>query len=356
MTLSDIKKQALVAALCEHPDAQKYWETAFPGYSRSSLDRLLHKPENRLKKEDLFIQGDDGKSFLDQEGFWKNFSKVSEIIAKNHEHFTRADFLRNINKNNWRTLLQSAQQTKGFLHIFKPEPWAGHFEDMQDVFSSFTFMERKEIFPKSQGNMDLDLKRAIFALEGKPIPEDSLSKVGITTLEFHNCFRNNFGLDFDDLKDKLANAGDYLRKEYMLLPDDAGDTVFFFSNTWKYYPEIMAELIAHGEQFEIKDFMREIGGRESILDKAVDHRSLDKVFTPAFWIDRLDDMQTLWRHVPDTAKVSAMTQEKFDLAYATAETETYKNMVDFAHIKSKIDLLSQQIGRASCRERVSSPV
>lgn len=341
MTLSTLKKQALVGALCQHPDTHQYWRRAFPNNDLSELNTLLSSPENKLCKEDLFVHDDKGRSFLDQNNFWVNFSKVCQVIAQNDEHFTRADFLRKINDGSWHTLLQSARQSKGYLHIFKEEAWAGHFDDMQDVFASFSFMEKKEIFPISQGSMDLNLKRSVLAAEGKVMPEDSLARAGLKNIDLHNAFRTNFGDGYEDIKERLAAVGDYFRKEYLLLPDDSGDTVFYFSSIWEEYNDIVDTLSQNGQRLEIKDFLREIGNSEPILKKAGDHRALDKVFNPHHWVDRLDDMIALWEHVPPKYKEKTMKQESFDLVYAAAESKTYKDLIDFSKIDSKIDLLSQ---------------
>jgi hypothetical protein len=195
---------------------------------------------------------------------------------------------------------------------------------------------RRDVF-HNDGLLDPSLKRTLLAAEGRDMPEDKLAAASLTPNDVRSAFieRGNY----EDLTRKLAAAGDYLRKDYLLLPDSAGDTVFYYQNAWDKYGDIVKGMKAHDEQFEVADFIRQLGYLPNMLNRAAERKALSKVFDADNWVDRLPEMLELWSHVRDGWKTSFPAKD-FDAAYAQAENKTYAKQVDFENVAGKAALVS----------------
>lgn len=333
--------QALVSAFIEHPQADFYWERVFPGVDRAELPRILDTC-GWLTKDELMMRGEDGKALADCPGFWRNFDKINAHIRGNAEHFTFQDFSKSLDGHDNYHLVFLARKYDGFGKVFQPDVWAGHADDMESTFYLLFQAERK-ILHNRAGFIDLDLKRKVLASEGRQMPEDRLKLMGLRTDDFHSFFALRHGFNYGEWKDCLQRHGQPMTKDFYLLPDDAGDTVFCFAHAWQHYEDIVGELAKNGERFDVSDFTRKMGRVPNILERAYDRDSLHKVFTPAHWEGRTQDMLDLWEQVLPKWKMMKPqnSQAAFEAAFAEAENLTYGKLVDVAAVPAKVDLLSR---------------
>jgi len=330
-------KQAIIAALCEHPEAEKYRQRAFSGDNMPDIIVAMSQQPHTLTKADFLAQDDDGKFLLDSAGAWKNFDKIIKILQENGEQFTYDDFMKPLVAGSQKSLLDSARIHGGLSKIFTFEAWHGRFEEMERLWYKVSVPDRKNLF-KNLGDIPSDLKIRMFAAEGKVTPEERLAKAGLSPADIRAAFGAPGNLD--DINNKLQLVGDYLRKEYVMMTDVFGDTVFDSRLvTWDKYGLVVQIMKAHGERFEVADIVRKVSYVSSILGRAAEHRVLDKVFTDAHWVDRLPEMLTLWAHVLDGWKTASMTTRDFDSAYAKAESMTYAKHFAALRITGKADLL-----------------
>jgi hypothetical protein len=251
-----------------------------------------------------------------------------------------------------KTLLDSAVEHGGLGNIFTFDVWKGRYDEMERLWYKVPVPNRKEIF-KNNGLTAASLKRQLFAAEGKTTPEDSLIKAGLTPYDIRQAFA--WRGDFDGTVKKLQATGDYLRKEYVLLTDGAGDTVFDMSAAWDKYSEVVKTLKAHGERFEIADYLKQVSYAKNVLGRAAEHGALAKVFTPDHWVGRLPDMLSLWSYVLDGWKTAAMTTRDFDNAYAEAESLTYAGLFQAKPVTGKADLLAP-LNASSAAEKPVLPL
>src|SRR3990170_782562 len=87
-------KQAIIAALCEHPDADKYRKQAFSGANLEKTIEAMTQQLQTLTKADFLAPDDEGKFIIDCEGAWKNFDKIAGIVQANGDKFGYDDFMR----------------------------------------------------------------------------------------------------------------------------------------------------------------------------------------------------------------------------------------------------------------------
>lgn len=329
-------KQAVIAALCDHPEAEKYRQRAFSG---DSLEKMaLMQQSQRLTKNDFLTATDDaGKLMIDNPGIWKNFEKIVKIVSVGGDAFGYDDFMKNVSKDGERTLLESAWRNGGLSSVFTFDVWKGRFDEMEHLWYKVPKPNRDMVFGNN-GLIPADLKRQIFAAEGKITPEDRLSRLGMS---FHNI-RQAFASekDFEEASARLRQAGDYFRKEYILMTDSSGDTVFDIRpEPWKHYEAAVKIMKEHGERFEIADYTRQVSRTKNILSRAAEHGVLHKVFSPAHWEGRLPEMLNLWSQVLPAWKTGTMTPRDFDSVYAAAESATYMKHFQARPVMGKADLL-----------------
>lgn len=329
-------KQAIVAALCEHPEQEKYKTRAFSGENLNAMMEAIAEQGNKLTKADFLTPDDEGKYIIDTPGFWKNFDKVVDIVSKAGEKFAIEDFTKYLDRTETRTLLDSAREHNGLGKLFTEKTWAGRFDDMERLWYKVPVPARRDLF-KNDGLLDPALKRGMLAAEGRDMPEDGLAKSGLTPADLRGAFQERG--NYEEVLRKLAANGDYLKKEYLLLPDNAGDTVFYHQGAWDRFDDISKNLRSHGEQFENTDFVRQVGYVANILTRASERKALHRVFNPDNWEGRLPEMLELWGQVKEGWKTASMTAKDFDTAYSEAESKTYAKSVDLK-TAAKIDLLS----------------
>ena len=336
MTGSTHIKQAIIAALCEHPEQEKYRARAFKDDNLTAMTEALAGKGVALTKKDFFTPDENGVYLIDTAGFWRNFDRIRDMLAKQGERFEADDFLFTLNAGSRRLLMNSAIDHKSLDKVFSEQIWRGRFEEMELLWYKVAVPARRD-FAGTDGTLPLPLKRRLLAAEGRVPPEDRLLRAGLTPAEVRDAFREQG--NFDAVKRRLANAGDRLRKEYVLLCDHVGDTCFYAQESWQRYPEIARTLAANGEQLEVADFIRQVGQVGNILTRAAERRALDKVFAPELWANRLGDMLTLWGHVREGWKSQSLPDADFDVAYAKAESLTYAPLVNFTNLHGKQDLI-----------------
>jgi len=330
-------KQAIIAALCEHPDQEKYKTRAFSGENLEKVMEALAEQRNKLTKEDFFTQDDEGKYLIDTPGFWRNFDKVLAIVNKAGDKFTMDDFKKPLGPNeDSRSLLDSARQNGGLGKIFSASVWQGRFDEMERLWYYVPMPSRRELF-RNDGQLDPVLKRNLLNAEGREMPEDRLAKAGLTPNDVRQAFSQNG--NYEDITRRLAQNGDWLRKEYLLLPDNSGDTVFYHQGAWDRFNDISKRMQSRGEQFETADFIRQMGYSANVLTRAYERGGLQHVFAPQHWVDRLPEMTELWSRVLPGWKTGTMTVQAFDKSYAEAESLTYGKLVDYERFESKQALL-----------------
>jgi len=325
-------KRAIVASLTGHPDAEKYLQRA----TSETPERLVSSlGAARLTKADFLSLDDDGKPFMDTAAAWRNFGRIAEIIALSGEKFTYEDLTKPLTSSSiQRTLLDSARGNDGISQLFSADIWKGRYQEMENLWFKIPPYDRKRNGP---GTVPLEIKREIYAAEGKRVPEDALSSANLTTADLQSAASSDYY--FKEATKRLQSVGDHWRKEYVLLLDASGDTMFSARDGFAKFPDIVRELQAHGERLEVSDYTRQAGNAPGILARASEQKALDKVFAPAQWADRLPDMLELWSHVKDAWKTSPLTTQDFDNAYSAAEGMTYAKVFAARSFAGKDDLL-----------------
>ncbi len=329
--------QAIIAALCEHPDQAKYKDLAFSGDNLKTVMNAMSGKGEKLSKADFFTADDNGKFIIDTPGFWKNFDKVLEIVQQNGECFVAEDFYRPLNgKDDGRTLLDSAAQHDGLAALFSAATWTGRYDDMERLWFHVSSENRKALF-KNDGYLSPDVKRQVMAAEGLSMPEDAFARAGLSSEDYFKNMATREG--FVEVKQKMAAVGAPLSKIIILTPDREGNTIFSREGTWGHYNDIVQLLAKNGERFETSDFLRQNGNRLNILARAAENKMLHQVFTPEHWVDRLDGMLDVWSRVLPGWKKGMISSKDFDLYYAKAEQLTYSGLVNPAHVASRADLI-----------------
>ena len=329
-------KQAIIASLCEHPNVEKYRQRAFVENPRQMVESLAQGQS--LTKADFFAPDDEGKPFIDSAGAWKNLNKIAEILQLSGDKFTYEDFTNPMVAGTSRTLLDSARANYSVLKIFTLDVWKGRFDEMEKLWYKLPTFERSRGATTLGGVVPLELKRQMLAAEGRTAPEDRLASAKLTLIDIRGATTD---YAFNELNNKLRQAGDYLRKEYVLMTDGSGDTMFDGRpGSWNKYETVIKTLQAHGERLEVKDYLRQLSTTPSMLARAAEQKALNKVFAPVQWADRLPDMLTLWSSVLDAWKTSPMTTQDFDNAYAEAEGMTYAKSFKARNVNGKADLLT----------------
>lgn len=334
-------KQALVAALVGHPEQEKYKARAFSGDNIAQVMQAWTDGGNRLVKADFFAKDDTGKPFVDTPGLWQNFDKVVDAIHKAGERLGADDFLRVLNPGTGEqhTLLDNAASQGGMEKVFSVPVWQGHFDEMECLWYKAPHPARATMNSVGHGQIPYNLKKDLLEAEGRTMPEERLKKADLTRERIFETFAAPHATSYGYIVDKLEKAGDYLRKDYLMLPDNDGDTLFHTVSAWEKYDDIVKGMEKHGERFEVSDFLRQVGTRPNILTRAAEKKSLDKVFNPDHWAGNLGGMLELWSHVPDGWKTAPLEPKDFDSAYARAESKVYGQGLDFAAVGSREDLL-----------------
>lgn len=328
-------KQAFIAALCEHPDAEKYRARAFSGDNLEQLSRELVSAGQQLTKADFLTPFDDGKYVLDSASGWKNFNKIEKILRENGEKFEVADFLKKIGTGD-RTLLKSAEMYGGLDKVFSAEVWQNRVNEMEDLWFFVSGPERR-IF--REGNGLLPVKREIMAATGQVPREDVLIKAGITPNQMSLLMIEDGR--FDEYQKKLADIGDKLCKADLFVVDGEGDTLFYSKITWNKYDKIVSMLEKNGERLEVDDFLFKRGTRLNIMERAAEAQALDKLFKPEYWVGRVDDMVRLWSHSKPAWPIQLQGRD-FGECIAEVEDLTWGRNIRVDGLLTKSQLLEKQ--------------
>lgn len=326
-------KQAFIAVLCEHPDADSYKSRAFSGDSLFELQKAMADGGQNITKEDFLTPDDAGKYIVASEGGWRNFDKVVDIVHRNGEKFEAEDFRKEIGMG--KTLLDSAEQHGGLSKIFNAEVWAGRYEEMEKLWFHVSAPARRRF---NDGEGLLPIKREIYKAEGKTVREDDLKEKGVDYRDIPQLFTERGR--FEEIQRKLAAHNDTLKKEDLFFVDKDGDTLFHDANAWDNFGKITALLEKNGEQLDVDDFLfkrREYS--KNILQRAVEHDALDKVFAAKLWVGRIDSMVDLWSNLKPGEK-GRFGDKDFEDAVAEAEDLTYGKLVTIDDGLTKATLLT----------------
>ena len=153
--------------------------------------------------------------------------------------------------------------------------WKGRFDDMEKLWYKLNVRDRPNA---TAGLIPIDFKRQLLAAEEKTAPEVRLARAGLTLGDIHNAVMNDNA--FADVNRKLKQAGDYFRKEYVMIPDSAGDARFDNrADAWKKFEAVLRIMQAHDEHLEVKDYLRQLTNSQvSLLNRAAEKNCLNKVF------------------------------------------------------------------------------
>lgn len=352
MNNDKIIRQAVFAALCGHPDAEKIKQRALSGSLQDSIaaTEAMSRQLKTLTADILLTQDDSGKPMLDTPEAWKSFDKVIAALESCGVRLTYENFLRPLKERDTKTLIDLAIAHNGIEKLFSFQVWRGRFDEMQRVWFLLPTKHRNEI-TKKQGAESMRFKRLLLTEEGRTAPEDRLIKAGLTPADIRAAFSANGNLV--EVNKKLHAVGDYLRKEFALMPDNDGDSVFDNrKDAWDKYGSFVDIMHANGERFEIADFICQYHHAKSVLARAAEHNVLDKVFTPAHWKDRLKDMLDLWNVLLPGWKGGSMMTRDFDSAYAEAENLTFMPRLENLSVIGKQALLT----RINSRSEDEKPV
>ncbi len=309
-------KQAFIAALCEHPDAEQYRARAFAGDNLEQLQKDLAEASRHVTKADILTPFDDGKFIMDTENAWKNFHKIEKLVRDNGEKFEVADFLKETGSNE-RTLLTSAEKNNGLEKLFSASMWKGRVEEMEHLWFFVSAPDRKA-FNKGRGI--LPVKREIMMAEGKTPREDVLEKAGIDPTSMVSLLMNDGRME--DFQKKLSTTGNRLCKQDLFVVDNDGDTFMYSRQAWDKYDKVVDMLAKNGEKMEVQDFLFKRGWRQDILTRAAESHALDKVFNPDYWVGRPEEMVKLWSHVKPGWQVQ-LSRKDFSECLAEAEDKTW---------------------------------
>lgn len=297
--MSNLLRQAMVATLCDLDNKDSLLRTIF---SRSNIAAVQAEAAEgaQLSKADLMAPMVDGGYALATARGWSHFSELRELLAERGERFDRGDFLTKLVEN--KTLLEWAEKHGHLPTVFAPDQWVGHRAEMEQLWYSTSSSERKHV------NFNA-VREEVARMEGKPLREAQLADAGIASDDMRRALKDG---KWKDMHDKLVAHGDRLRKEDLLLAEGDGDIIFFSSSAWDHVTPLFRFLHEQGDRLTVDDFLFKRGTHQSMLQRAVGHKVLHKVFDPELWVGRGEEMRALYEHVPvtdrskiDFAKVEA---------------------------------------------------
>lgn len=240
-----------------------------------------------LSQDDLFEDIGIGENFFQQKEFWPNLPRVIAEIRASGNTVTPGDFFKKIVANG-KTAANFAVENESLKHLFCPEIWEDKTREMEKAWFSI---------PKANREMKLfrDMRRAAAAVNGKEPREDALERMGVTLSMVRAASQ---GGNLHDIHKKLADAGDGLLIEDILLPDIDGDHALDTRSAWRNFKDTIDIFEKLGQKFEPWHFLHKHVGRSSPLDSAVEYGDADKIFNARVWRGRPQEMMELFRHVP----------------------------------------------------------
>ena len=240
----------------------------------------------RVTKDELFAAKIKNSSIFERGETWTNIERIIDYIRQGGEEIEVADFMKPVSFN--RSALKMAQECGSLNKLFTPKIWAGHSAEMESLWFTLTSPVRMQHDFRA-------IRRAVAQAEGRVLREDQLEKMGIRDYEIRSALRDG---DLTNVKRKLAEHGERIRKEDVFLLDSNGETVLEMFNTWRNFDRIVDELASHGEKFTADDFLFKRGDAKTPLQRAADHGFLGQVFAPKIWSDRPREMMALYERVP----------------------------------------------------------
>lgn len=337
MTVDIKTSHAILGVLSEHPEADFMWAAAFPDEPLDILPRVLESCGG-IPKAHLSLP-ESHTPFYASAAFWNNFAQINTLVCKAGDQFNYNDFMDQVHTPETHSMYMDAVKHNAVLKIFQPEVWYKNYAEMERLFYAMTLTDRQKHFDRD-GRIDLDLKRAVLATEGRRAVEDRLMEMNFTEKGFEEYFAQKFGKNYNELKNIFAQYAEPLAKDYLIHPDDCGHTAFNYMHAWDNYVEIVNNLHENGERLEVYDFLRKYGTADNMLERAFTFKRLPVVFTPAHWMGRLDDMLQVWEGVKPDWRKEPISQVQFEALYTEAENLTYAGMANYGGIQSKIDLRS----------------
>ena len=333
-------KEALIASICEHRSAEDFQRKLFSEKNIGKLVEQFKEVGEVLSKADFFSRDSDGHHFLDDRNAWNNFERIVDIVHKNGERFAAEDFLREVDTGRgWTTtFLDMAIKYDAVDALMKPEIWKGRYEDIEKICFSIPVGKRIE---SDLGEKLENLKRSMYALENKTTREDDLKKRGIDWQDIPDAFSKTGGLQrLQSISNALRRQGDRLTKSDLLIASYDGDTLFRRKGAWEEFDAILDILEQNGERLDASDLTFKRGVRESILERAVQHGSLGKIFTPKLWQGRLSEMTSLWHSLKPFEQSTTLGHDEFLSLLSQAEDDTYKGVVNMNENYGIVDLRS----------------
>lgn len=301
-------KQLLLALICGLDVDHKLMKTA--GSAEILSDSLLR--QSRLTKDDLFAPSESGQNFFDFREVWPKIPAIIDKIRQSGEPVEAADFAKKLGGD--KTILELAEKHEALVYVFHPQIWKNNLPEMEKLW-----FQTKKI---NRGNLDFGrLRQNVAQHSGIVLREDRLAQYGISAGLLRTNLREGEAADVDT---RLKSRGDRLRKEDIFLIDGDGETVLDNSRTWDHFDKIASILQKNGEQFTAADFKFSRGDGKTPLARAGEFSKLDKVFSPALWKGRIDEMMALWDSVPTGQKSSV----KIGAVVSALEDDSFSEMLD----------------------------
>lgn len=282
-------KKLILAVMCGMPADSKIIQDAVT--DPATAQELLSG--TKLTKEDILTVAEGEDAFFSHAQAWDNLPQIAAMLRAQGEELTAADF--NGTHGGSTAPVRYAERLGKLDKLLSPEVWQGRVHDMDRFFYTLGKTEREKL-------SYVELRRAVAAVDGVLTPEDTLRSYGLEPMSVRaNLFRG----EVTDLKAKLAENGDHIRKAYLFLLDSDGDNMFEFSSAFDNMDHWLSELEAHGERMGKDDFLFAMEGRKSILDYAVKHDKLPKIFRARVWNGQAAEMMEVYNRLEasDRAKV-----------------------------------------------------
>lgn len=273
-------KKLILAVLCGLPaDHKVYKEAAADPAAAAEMLAVT-----RVTKQDLLEPIDGARNVFAFEQTWDRFAR---LMAQTGERFTIEDLSRR--DAGGTSLVEYAVQHGKLEQLFTPEIWRGRIEDMDNLYYGVKRADREKIdYPA--------MRSATAALTGIVLAEDKLKKTGMAPSSVRTRLTN--GTNITDLRADLARNGDRIRKEYVLMLSSEGDNIFDNSSAFNNMHLWLEDLEKANERLTKADFLRTYGNQKSILQNAMRHDALPKIFTPAIWKGRPKEMLELFEQLP----------------------------------------------------------
>ena len=295
-------------------------------YLPSSLkaEEAVKKAGETISLSEFLSSKHKGNALMNTKEAWVSFPRILSFFQDKGYVLRAADFPAEA--------LSSAVKNNALSKIFDPVNWRGNFEEAEKLYFQIPSGHRM-----SHMTMDdfVKFKRSVYELEGRITREDQLKSYGIDWRTIPDVFEKITGAkDIQKLAAKLRRNGDYLRKEDVFLTDKDGNNMMFHERAWTSFDIIVSLVHQSGDRFEVKDFLKKVGNRRSLIGRADEARALDKIFTEKVWGDRLPEMISLYRSLKPVQRLD-LDEDAFLQALQKAEDNLYGGLIDYKAAKLK---------------------